>query len=194
MDFFCFWSSYTQRGKNAASGCQLPIPRGTLSENPLATLAWRSEQHLCSPSCPPLQIPLSHLQPCSRVLQGPALPLCLYSLRTQTDRMADTDFPFPVDLLSHQLLPSSPFPCLYVNHPPKPRKTFYLGHPGATPGTDSEALSPGNPQISHIPQIQRGQTNQRTDYPTNKGKPVINAQNHNHSNPRCLETAQKHTR
>lgn len=122
--------------------------------------------------------------PVAEFLQGPALPLCLYFLRTQTDRMADTDFPFPVDLLSHQLLPSSPFPCLYVSHPSKPRKTFYLGHPGATPGTDSEALSPGNPQTSHIPQIQRGQRNQETDHPTNKGKQVINAQNHNHSNPR----------
>lgn len=187
MDFFCFWSSYTQRSINAASGCQLLIPRGTLSENPLATLAWGSGQHLCSPSSPPPRIPRSHLQPCNRVLAGACSPsLSLFS--------EDSDRPYGRHRFPLSCGPAllSTFPFYPI--PPKPRKTFYLGHPGATPGTDSEALSPGNPQTSQVPQIQRGQRNQRTDHLTNKGKPVINAQNHNHSNPRCLETAQKHTR
>lgn len=125
--------------------------------------------------------------PIAERLPGPALSLCLFS--EDSDRpYGRHSFPFPVDPLSHQLLPSSHSHAFMSTTPQN------LGHPEATPGTDSEAPSPGNPQTSHIPQIQRGQRNQGTDHPTNKGEPVINAQNHNHSKPRCPETAQRHKR
>lgn len=196
MDFFCFWSAYTQRGINAASGCQLPIPRGTRSENPLATLTWGSREHLCSPSCPPLRTPLPHLQPCSRQSSCRGLlslsVSTLWGLRQTLWQTQLSPFLWTRSLINSSLLVHSH---AFISTPaPIPRKTFYLGHPGATPGTDLEALIPGNPQTSDIPQIQRGQRNQGTDHPTNKGEPVINAQNHNHSKPRCPETAQNHKR
>lgn len=61
--------------------------------------------HLHFLSCPTLQLPQAHLQPCNRLLTG-SCPPCLPSLETPLNLAADPSFFLPVDSLNPTCSPS----------------------------------------------------------------------------------------
>lgn len=138
--------SFVSLANNLASLSQEPLP----PEN--------QEGDLHSPS-PPIQIPQSHSQQCSRLPSGASLPSLSPFAADPRNTLSKPIFPPSCHLLSPQLFQSIPIPAGHSQHPETSLLRIPTGY--SSQGPQKHSL-PDNALRPHTSKTQRAQQKPRT--------------------------------